>query len=165
MFFTKPTFVWAQKKTVSGAYQIGSTLEGFEFHFPGASPVNIESLRGNLVLINFWATWCPPCIEEMPSMDELSRRLKSKAFNLIAVSVDDNWEPVEEFLQQLNRTPSFAIAHDPLKSLAMGRFGIEKYPESFLIDKNGRIRAFYQGSVNWSSPEILAKLNEILNEK
>jgi thiol-disulfide isomerase/thioredoxin len=145
---------------------IGKSTLGLKFQFPETSEsLSMEALRGTVVLLNFWATWCPPCIEEMPSMDELSRRMKAKPFSVIAVSVDEQWEAVGDFLKQLNRRPSFSIAHDPQRVISGGEFGIEKYPESFLIDKKGVIRAYYQGAVNWSSPPVLAKLNEILNEK
>ncbi len=129
------------------------------------APIELKSLRGTVVLLNFWATWCPPCIEEMPSMDDLNKRFKAKPFTMIAVSIDENWASVEGFLKELNRAPTFAIAHDPNQKQANGVFGIEQYPESFLIDKKGVIRGYYQGAVNWTSKEILNKFSAILNEK
>lgn len=113
---------------------------------PGAE-VSLAGLRGHVVLVNFWATWCKPCEDEMPSMEQLYRRLAPKGFELIAVSVDEETAPVAEFQRRLSIT--FPIALDPQQATSR-LYQTTGFPESLLVDRNGIIVERYVGPRDWS---------------
>lgn len=113
----------------------------------GGSEISLADLRGRVVLVNFWATWCKPCEDEMPSMEELYRRLGSKGFELVAVSVDEEVAPVEEFKERMSIT--FPIALDP--SQATSRlYQTTGFPESLLVDREGVVVERYVGPRDWA---------------
>lgn len=161
------SFVWGLFPTIQAKpLRVGDTVSEFSVSGgPQRPPVSFSKLKGKVILLNFWATWCPPCVQEMPSMDELNRRLKAKPFMVVGISVDERWEDLDAFFNKLNRPPTFLIAHDPERKVTLGLFGVDKYPESFLIDKKGKIRAYYQGAADWTSPSIFSEISAILNEK
>jgi len=112
---------------------------------------SLRSLRGRTVLLNFWATWCPPCAEEMPGMEDLARKLDDHAV-VLAVSVDENWDLIRHFFP---RGTPLSIVLDQSKELPK-RYGTEKYPESFLIDPAGHVRHYFINTRKWGEPEALA---------
>ncbi len=122
----------------------------------------LEDFRGSLLLVNFWATWCPPCVEELPSMDALGQHMRAKRFNMVAVSVDDGWPVINDFLAGLNRKPSFLILNDPSRQLA-ALYGTDKYPESYLIDEEGKILKKYEGAFQWMDEKILQEIEGYLS--
>lgn len=117
----------------------------------------------NQLLINFWATWCPPCIEEFPSLDYLSRRLLAKKNNasvlLVAISVDENVEEVSELLRTLDFKPSFLILRDEKGSFAKS-LGTVKFPETFLAEASGQVLHRWIGPQNWLSEQALELLQK-----
>lgn len=114
--------------------------------------LRLSSLRGQVVLVNFWATWCKTCVVEMPSMETLVQRMRGRPFRLLAVSVDDSWKEVREFFSK--GTP-LDIYLDSERATPKA-YGTEKFPESFLIDKNGDIRYYIVSDRDWSRPEVAA---------
>jgi peroxiredoxin len=108
----------------------------------------LRSLRGRTVLLNFWATWCPPCAEEMPGMEDLARKLDNHAL-VLAVSVDESWDLIRRFFP---RGTPLSIVLDESKQLPKA-YGTEKYPESFLIDPQGRVRHYFINTRKWGDPE------------
>lgn len=114
----------------------------------------LSDFRGNLVFLNFWATWCPPCIQEFPLMDAVNQRLKAKSFTMIAISVDESFDKIQEFYSSLSKKPSFLVLLDGDHKVARG-FGTSKFPETFLIDPQGRLLKKYVGAWNWMDPKIL----------
>jgi len=117
---------------------------------------SLQALRGRPVLVSFWATWCPPCVEEMPSLQELARRLGDKA-TVLAVSVDDSWDAIRRFFP--NGTP-LTVLLDPTRE-APGRFGTSQFPESFLIDPSGHVRHAFINQRDWSAPEAAACIEDV----
>jgi peroxiredoxin len=111
---------------------------------------SLAKLRGRPVLLNFWATWCPPCAEEMPGMEDLSRKVGDQAV-VLAVSVDENWDLVSRFFP---RGTPLSIVLDESKELPK-KYGTEKYPESFLIDPQGRVRHYFINTRKWGEPEAV----------
>jgi thiol-disulfide isomerase/thioredoxin len=111
---------------------------------------SLRSLRGRTVLLNFWATWCPPCAEEMPGMEDLARKLDDQAV-VLAVSVDENWDLIRRFFP---RGTPLSIVLDQSKDLPK-RYGTEKYPETFLIDREGQVRHYFINTRKWGEPEAL----------
>jgi cytochrome c biogenesis protein CcmG, thiol:disulfide interchange protein DsbE len=128
--------------------------------------VTLSQLRGKIVVLNFWATWCPPCIEEMPSLVQMQKKLQDKGITVLAVSVDDDADDYRKFLKDHSidlltvretgrKTDTGVIA--PVSS----SYGTYKVPETYIIDRNGTIRRKFIGAVNWNQPEILEYLTRL----
>ena len=125
----------------------------------GDVSLSLESLRGNVVLLNFWATWCKPCEDEMPAMESLYRELGGKDFELIAVSVDDDRREVEEFVARMGLT--FPILLDSEKRVA-DAYQSHRFPESYLIDRRGVLVARYIGPRDWDAPAYADRIRRLL---
>jgi peroxiredoxin len=121
--------------------------------------LSLSSLRGNVVVVNFWATWCQTCVVEMPSMERLVEKMRGKPFRLLAVSVDDDWPTVRRFFK---RGTPLEILLDPERSVPK-RYGTEKFPESFVVDKNGNVRYYVISDRDWARPEIGACIESLLD--
>ena len=122
--------------------------------------VRLSALRGKVVLVNLWATWCPPCREEMPSMERLYQKLKTRDFQLLAVSQDeDGRRVVEPFVRQMKL--SFPVLVDPEHQVG-DRYGVWGYPETFVIDRSGRVADRVIGPRDWASPESIEKIEKLL---
>jgi thiol-disulfide isomerase/thioredoxin len=117
--------------------------------------VRLQELRGRVVLVNFWATWCPPCREEMPSLTQLAKSYDPASLEVVAVSVDDGWAPVDQFLA----TPStpFRVALDDGAHVSRA-WGTSKFPETYLVDRDGRVRLKFVGPRNWTDPNVAVLL-------
>lgn len=122
----------------------------------------LASSRGRVVLLNFWATWCPPCVEELPSMVRLQRALADTDFQLLTVSVDDDTATVKQFLARHRRIlGELPVLMDPDKGVARS-YGTVKFPESYLIDRRGYVRYRFINKRDWSSPTSLACIRSLL---
>jgi peroxiredoxin len=130
------------------------TLKNVEGH-----EVKLSSYRGNVVLLNFWATWCGTCVVEMPSMEKLVGKMRGKPFRLLAVSVDDDWAAVQKFFK---KGTSLDVVLDQSRDVPK-RYGTEKFPESFIIDKDGNIRYFVVSDRDWSQPAVAACLDSLMD--
>jgi thiol-disulfide isomerase/thioredoxin len=124
------------------------------------APVSLDSLRGRIVLLNFWATWCKPCEEEMPAMERLHRTLAGKPFELVAVSVDEDRAVVEAYRARLGL--SFPILLDPSKSVAHS-YQTYRYPESFLIGADGKVVARFVGPREWDAGAYVDRIRELVD--
>ena len=123
--------------------------------------LSLEQYRGRVVLLNFWATWCPPCIDEMPSLENLKKIMEGKDFEILAVNIDEEgWPAVDRFMKQHPLT--LVVLSDPLGDVA-SRYGTYQLPESYLIDKQGVIVKKYIGSKNWEDPAILKEINSYVH--
>lgn len=152
--------VWA----VSGylhAYQIaeGDAAPAFNVRDESGAGLRLEDFEGKVVLLNIWATWCPPCIDELPSLVQLHEQLDEKGFVVVGVSVDRDAEQYKQFLQTFN--VPFPTARDENRAVAM-RYGTMKFPESYLISRDGRVLRKYEGAVNWVGPEVYNYIESIL---
>jgi len=122
--------------------------------------IKLSDLKGKVVLLNFWATWCPPCREEIPSMMKLNAAMAGKPFQMVAVSVDEGGKPaVEAFF----RTSGFMLpAYTDPGSKAATTYGITGVPETFIIDKKGIIVKKVIGPFAWDGPEATAFLDGLV---
>lgn len=120
-------------------------------------PFSVAELRGRLVLLNFWLTTCPPCLEEMPSLLELASRFEHRKLTLLLVATDKKVEEIQAFLKQNPRLGQLGrnalILHDPGGVVAK-RLGTEKFPETYLIDPEGRMTDRVIGGRDWSVPSV-----------
>lgn len=124
--------------------------------------VELYSLRGRVVLLAFWATWCSPCKKEMPSMESLYQQFKSKGFVLLAISVDyEKKEKVKEFVEKNGY--NFPVLLDS-KLHAYHLYDVKGIPTAILIDKQGRIIGKAVGPRDWNTPEVISFLDLLLRE-
>jgi peroxiredoxin len=123
--------------------------------------IRLSSLRGKVVLVNLWATWCPPCRDEMPSMERLYQRFRDRGMELLAVSQDDAGarQKVADFVQDLGVT--FPVLLDPEREVG-SRYGVWGYPETFVLDREGRVVERVIGPRAWDSPEQIAAIEALL---
>jgi thiol-disulfide isomerase/thioredoxin len=121
---------------------------GFELRDIAGRAWSPAKLLGRPVLVSFWATWCQPCVEEMPSLEALARELGDRA-TVLAVSVDEDWDAIRRFFP---RGTPLTVLLDPAATVP-GRYGTSKYPESFLIGRDGRVRHAFINQRDWSIPE------------
>lgn len=141
--------------------QPGKPAPGFSLPaLRGERSVSLESLRGHVVLVNFWATWCGPCEREMPAMERLYRELGDRDFELLAVSVDRDREAVRAFRERLGL--SFPILLDPEKRAASA-YQTHRYPESYLIDRDGTLVARYVGPREWDAEAYVRRIRRLLD--
>lgn len=121
--------------------------------------VRIEDLRGKVVLLNVWATWCPPCVEEMPTLESLSRRMSGRDFVLLAVSQDELPQKVKPWIE--SRGFTFPVLLDPRGEVGY-RYGVTGYPETFLINRQGFIVHHHVGFRDWTEPAIVSAIETLL---
>jgi peroxiredoxin len=134
----------------------------FSVPSPDGKPVKLADYRGKVVFLNFWATWCPPCREEMPAMERLYQRYRDKGLVVIGISVDSDAVAVPPFLKKNGLT--FPIGHDPKMSLA-DVYGVRALPSSFLIDRKGGLAALAIGPRAWDTKPAYAVIESLLNQK
>lgn len=140
--------VYQQTRLARSGYQAPNfklkDLDGREYH--------LADLHGKVVFLNVWATWCPPCRDEMPSMEQLHRQLSGQDFVMLAVSEDANGrDAVAPFVRELGLT--FPVLLDP-EGVIPKRYGVTGYPETFIIDRSGAVVQHLKGPENWSSEQV-----------
>lgn len=135
-----------------------------DFRLPdlNGQEVTLSQFRGKVVFLNFWATWCPPCIEEMPSINALQKKVQSNDFVILTVNIDQTGrENIKKFVD--SRGLEFRVLLDPKSDVSAGKYGISGVPETFLIDRNGIVIERYIGPRNWTEEAFITYLNKILN--
>ena len=138
---------------------IGTKAPDFTLKDLSGGTASLSSMKGKAVLVNFWATWCPPCRDELPSLSRLSGIYKNKGLVVFAVATDKRSDEVKSFLAKHSYT--FQTLMDPdLKTSR--QFRVFSMPTSFLIDRNGLIVKRYLGEEEWDSPEIRKDIEKAL---
>jgi len=122
---------------------------------------DLRDYRGKVVLINFWATWCPPCRREMPALEQLYRKLGDQQFAVLAVNQWEDADLVFAYMGDLNVFPSFPILFDP-ESRVSAEFGVKGLPTSFLLDKQGRVVFRAVGGRAFDHPEVEQTIRDLL---
>jgi thiol-disulfide isomerase/thioredoxin len=124
----------------------------------------LHDFRGKVVLINFWATWCPPCRKEMPALEALYKKLGDESFAVLAVNQWEDPDHVFAYTGELNVFPTFPILFDP-ESTISEEYGVKGLPTSFLIDKKGRLAYRAVGGRDFDHPEVERLIRELLAEE
>jgi cytochrome c biogenesis protein CcmG/thiol:disulfide interchange protein DsbE len=119
--------------------------------------VVLSQLRGKPVVLNFWATWCPPCVEEMPSLVQLQKQMGNKV-TILAVSEDADDGAYKQFVRDHN-IDVLTVRDTQRKTNEV--YGTFKFPETFVIDKDGKILRKFIGATDWTSPDIVDYLNKL----
>ena len=148
----------------AGIRTLNERLPSRDFSLPLASKGGTQSLsglRGKVVFLNFWATWCGPCRMEMPSMEILYGKYRDKGLEIFAVNILEKEPEVLAFMD--SNGLSFPAALD-LDGRIAASYGIQSIPTSFLIDREGNIIARLIGSINWDTPKVHAAFEELLKE-
>ena len=120
--------------------------------------VSLDQFRGQVVVLNFWATWCPPCVEELPSLMNLQDRMQERGVTVLGVSIDVDGDAYHRFLKLHNI--NFLTVRDPEQKVA-GMYGTTGWPETYIIDRQGVLRRKFVGPVDWNSPEVVGFLNRL----
>lgn len=120
--------------------------------------VELRDFRGKVVLLNFWATWCPPCVEEMPSLVRLQQQFKDKGVTVLAVSIDADGDAYHRFL--IDHKIDFLTVRDA-DAKSSNLYGTFKFPETYIIDRNGVVRRKFIGPVDWGQREIVDYLSKL----
>jgi peroxiredoxin len=142
------------------AFKSSFAAPGFILNDLSGERVKLEQFRGDYVLLNFWATWCPPCVKEMPSMERLQQDFKDRGIQVVAISLDkEPKEKVAAFVDQLSLT--FPILLDP-DGIVSGPYGASALPSTFILDPDGRVIAAAKGERDWHGEEAISYFDELL---
>jgi thiol-disulfide isomerase/thioredoxin len=125
---------------------------------------DLAQLRGKVVLVNFWATWCPPCRREMPSMQRLKQALAGETFEVLAVDVGEDTDTILTFTSQLDTQPGFPLLLDT-RSRTMREWKVAGLPTTYLVDRRGRIVASAIGGREFDHPELVATIRAVLKDQ
>ena len=138
---------------------------------PAAPPLRLPDLQGEVhdlsdytdevVLINFWASWCPPCVHEMPSMQRLENRLHEQGFRILAVNLGETQEKIQSFVERIGT--DFIILMDP-RSESLDHWRALAYPSSYIVDRRGQLRYSLFGAIEWNEPDVVARIAALLDE-
>jgi thiol-disulfide isomerase/thioredoxin len=143
--------------------KIGSPAPDFQGKTIKAKEIKLSDFAGKVVLIDFWASWCPPCRQEMPALIEFYDSHKNPKFELIAVNIDDKRENMENFLDNLFPEPEFPIIEDHSQKIPP-LFNIEAMPTTIFIDKKGKIRFWHNGFEASYINDFNSELTQLLKE-
>jgi cytochrome c biogenesis protein CcmG/thiol:disulfide interchange protein DsbE len=144
---------------------IGVPAPGFTIQ-DSERAVTLSQFRGRILVLNFWASWCPPCVEEMPSLVQLQDKLQDKGVIVLGISVDEDPNDYHKFLKDHNI--DFMTVREGgnktdtgVLSPTANKYGTFKMPETYIIDRNGVIRRKFIGPVDWRQPEIVEYLSRL----
>lgn len=127
----------------------------------------LESLKGQAIIVNFWATWCAPCIKEMPALLEVARRYKDQGLKIVAVSIDKNEALLDRFFKRYPKLKDiqdeFVMVIDPTSEIAL-QYGASRFPETYLINREFMILHKFAGEQPWTAPGYTQYYNKILQK-
>jgi peroxiredoxin len=147
------TIFFALQSRQPAPLEAGDQAPDFTLPSLQQQPISLRSFRRSVVVLNFWATWCPPCVEETPSLKRFADQMRGSGVTVIGVSVDEDAHALERFVSEAQLT--FPIARDPDQAVA-SRYGTFKFPETYIINAEGKIAKKFIGAVDWQDPRIVA---------
>ncbi|HET8923494.1 MAG TPA: TlpA disulfide reductase family protein [Candidatus Acidoferrum sp.] len=159
VFFAMPSYRQGEASVA------GKTARNFPLEISG-KPGHLTDLKGKVVILNFWATWCPPCAEETPALNRLQKYIESRNGIILGVAADEDPAVYEKFLRDQGvifptyRDPSTKDNHSPIAE----EYGTSMYPEAYVIDRRGKIARKFIGFQQWDSPEMLAYFDTVLGQ-
>ena len=153
---------------VSGTLELkitnaGDTAPNFTITTDSGKTITPENFGGKLLVLNFWASWCPPCVEETPSLEEFARQFKSQGVVVVGISIDRNEALYHQFIQRYH--VSFETARDPSATISAS-YGTLQIPETYLIDTHGKVLEKVISNpateLGWMDPEFLGRVRRML---
>ena len=132
----------------------------FTLKNPEGEDIKLSDLQGKVVFLNFWATWCPPCRAEMPSMEKIYAHYKDKDFTILAVNLQEKSAQVKDFIKK--NKYSFPVVLDTDGRVGGGMYMVQGIPTTYLVDKDGGILARLVGTREWDTEEVLAVFDELI---
>lgn len=144
------------------------TLPSFSAKNLDGKTIRSDDYKGKVLIVNFWASWCAPCVEEVPSLVKLAEEMKSDV-KILALSNDNTRADIDVFLKSfpgMRNNPSIEIIHDTGQGLAISKmFSVFQLPESFVFDAQGHMARKVVGSINWATPDAIAYLRDLAAKK
>jgi cytochrome c biogenesis protein CcmG/thiol:disulfide interchange protein DsbE len=153
-FFTLPHYRQGESSIA------GKRAEDFSMELDG-KPAHLFDLRNKVVVLNFWASWCPPCVEETPSLIALQQRIAPRNGVVLGVSIDEDPQAYEKFLRE--HQINFPTFRDPSKKIP-NDYGTAMWPETYIIDRQGIIVRKIIGPQDWNSPDMIAYFDSVLGQ-
>ena len=139
----------------------GDSAPDFDVITDSGRKMSVSNFGGRVLVLNFWATWCPPCISELPSLNAMAQELKGSGVVVLGISVDKDKAAYEKFLKKVKL--NFETSRDPGADIST-EYGTFKYPETYVIDRHGKIARKIIGAQQWDSPEMLAYFDALLGQ-
>lgn len=133
----------------------GDSAPSFEVTTDSGRKIAVDRFGGKVLVLNFWATWCPPCINELPSLNQMAQELKGSGVVVLGVSVDKDEAAYQRFLKKVKL--NFETSRNPSGDIAAD-YGTFKYPETYIIDTNGKVLEKFIADRDWMDPAILTRL-------
>jgi peroxiredoxin len=141
---------------------VGERAPDFTLPALGQASFSLHDFRRHVVVLNFWATWCPPCVEETPSLEKFAEQMRARGVDVVSVSVDQDATALASFAVQQHL--SFPILRDPEQAIA-SRYGTFKFPESYIIDQSGRVADKLIGAADWQDSRLIAFVQELAGKQ
>ena len=130
---------------------IGDSAPDFSVPALPSGSLDLKNYRGQVVSLNFWATWCPPCVEETPSLEQFAEKMRDQGVIVLSVSVDEDQKALQDFIQKYHI--SYPVGRDPDRSLA-ARYGTFLFPETYILDRRGLLAEKVVGATDWDDPRM-----------
>lgn len=137
----------------------GEPLPPFALKDTEGNTHDLAALRGQVVVVNFWASWCPPCVEEMPSLERLQDRMAGKPFKLLAVNMGETEKQISDFLEHLPL--EMTILLDP-EGIGLRQWRVFAAPSTFILGTDGRISHAHVGALEWDDDEVVALIERLM---
>ena len=153
-------FIYALLRPAGGGLSAGDTAPDFQLSGLDGPTLQLSAYRGRVVVVNFWATWCPPCVEEMPSLNRFTERFGPKGVAVLAVSVDEDEQALRSFAAKYQL--KMAILRDPGRKVSAS-YHTFQYPETYILDRQGRLVQKVIGGYDWDSPQLASFFEGLLN--
>ena len=154
-------FYLGYRRNSKSGVEIGEDAPDFTLPGLTQSSLALANYKQKVVVVNFWATWCPPCVEETPSLEKFAAKVQPMGVTVIGVSVDQDRAALEKFVSDYHM--SYPIGLDPDRTLA-ARYGTFQFPETYIIDRNGRVAEKIIGAIDWQDPRILSFVETLAPE-
>jgi len=130
---------------------IGDGAPDFSVPAVPSGSLDLKAYRGQVIVLNLWATWCPPCVEETPSLEQFAEKMRDHAVVVLSLSVDEDLKALQDFIQ--NYHISYPVGRDPDRALA-ARFGTVQFPETYIFDRRGLLAEKVVGPTDWDDPRM-----------
>lgn len=140
--------------------KLGELAPNFTLQKDDGKPLSLSDFRGKIVVVNFWATWCGPCVDEVPSLNKFAERFADKGVQVLGVSVDEDPEAYRNFLSKYK--VSFLTLRNASRTVSES-YGTYKLPESYIISRDGRVLQKVIGATNWTNQEMVNYVEGLVN--